>query len=31
MPVTEFPDSVTWYVTVAPLQKWNVSVMASPV
>ncbi len=26
MPVTEVPELVTWYVTVAPLQKWNVSV-----
>ena len=26
--VTEFPDLVTWCRTVAPLQKWKVSVTA---
>ncbi len=30
MPVTELPDLVTWYVTVVPLQKWNVSVTGAP-
>jgi hypothetical protein len=27
VPVTEFPDLVTWYATVAPLQKWKVRVI----
>lgn len=26
VPVTELPYFVTWYVTMAPLQKWNFSV-----
>ncbi|CAM5732400.1 hypothetical protein SALBM311S_12731 [Streptomyces alboniger] len=30
MPVTEVPDLVTWYVTVAPLQKWKVRVTREP-
>jgi hypothetical protein len=30
VPVTVVPDLVTWYVTVAPDQKWKVSVTGAP-
>lgn len=29
-PVTVSPDLVTWYVALAPLQKWKVSVTRAP-
>jgi hypothetical protein len=30
VPATEVPDLLTWYLTVAPLQKWNVRVAGAP-